>query len=95
MKLGTSALLAKVDIKSVFRLLPIHRAGRHLLAMNWNAEIFVDTCVPFGLRSAPKLFNILADQLEQKGVRPLLYYLDDFLLTCISPPKLSACSNNL
>ena len=94
LKLGTGTLLAKVDVKSAFRLLPVHPADCHLLAMNWNAQIFIDTCL---LRSAPKLFNILADLLswilEQKGVYPLRRYLDDFLL--ISPPKLSACSNNL
>ena len=96
MKLGRGTLLAKVDVKSAFRLLPVHPADRHLLAMNWNAQVFIDTCLPFGLRSAPKLFNILADLLswilEQKGVSPLLHYLDDFL---ISPPKSPACFNNL
>ena len=38
-KLGRGALLAKVDVKSAFRLLPIHLADRHLLAMNWNAQV--------------------------------------------------------
>ena len=97
MKLGRGTLLAKVDIKSAFCLLPVHPADRHLLAMNWNAHIFIDTCLPFRLRSAPKLFNVLADFLswilEQKGTCPLLHYLDDFLL--VAPPKSSACSNNL
>ena len=34
LKLGTGTLLAKVDVKSAFRLLPVHPADRHLLAMN-------------------------------------------------------------
>ena len=97
MKLGRGTLLAKVDIKSAFRLLPVHPADRHFLAMNWNAHVFIDTCLPFGFRSIPKLFNVLADFLswilEQKGTCPLLHYLDDFLL--IASPKSSACSNNL
>ena len=70
-KLGRGALFAKVDIKSAFRLLPVHPADRHLLAMNWNSQIFIDICLPFGLHSAPKLFNVLADFLSwillQKG----------------------------
>ena len=32
-KLGQGSLLAKVDIKSAFRLLPVHPADRHLLQM--------------------------------------------------------------
>ena len=60
-KLGKGTLLTKVDIKSNFRLLPVHPAGRHLLAMNWNTQIFI---IPFGLSSTPKLFNLLADFLS-------------------------------
>jgi len=81
--LGPNSLLAKLDIKSAFCLLPVHPADRHLLEMEWCNSIYLDTCLPFRLRSAPKLFNILADLLEwivtQKGVSDCLHYLDDFL----------------
>ena len=83
LELGTNTLLTKTDIKNAFRLLPVHPADRHLLAMEWRKHIYIDTCLPFGLRSAPKLFNILADLLswivEQRGVSMSLHYLDDFL----------------
>ena len=94
---GPGTLLAKIDIKHAFRLLPVHPADRHVLAMCWNNNIYIDTCLPFGLRSAPKLFNILADLLswivEAKGVAPILHYLDDFLL--LAPPSSDACLSNL
>lgn len=94
---GRGALLAKIDIKSTFRLLPVHPADRHLLSMRWKKQIYVDTCLPFGLRSAPKLFNIMADLLswilEQRMVRPVLHYLDDFLT--IGPQDSPLCANNL
>ena len=63
-QIGQGTLLAKIDIKSAFRLLPVHPADRHLLAMRWDQHIFIDKCLPFDLRSAPKLFNILADLLS-------------------------------
>ena len=90
--------MAKVDIKSVFRLLPIHPADRNLLAMEWGNHIYIDGCLPFfGLRSAPKLFNVLADVLswiaQQKGAPHILHYLDDFLL--IGPPCSPDCKHNL
>ena len=95
--LGPGTLLAKIDIKHAFRLLPVHPADRHILAMRWNNNIYIDTCLPFGLRSAPKLFNILADLLlwivEAKGVSPILHYLDDFLI--LAPPSSDTCLNNL
>ena len=70
-ELGPGTLLAKIDIKSAFHLLLVHLSDHHLLAMQWNKGIYIDTFLQFGLRSAPKLFNILADFpsliLDQKG----------------------------
>ena len=94
---GPNTVLAKVDIKHAFRLLPIHPADRHLLAMEWKDQVYVDTCLPFGLRSAPKLFNILADLLTwittQRGVSFSMHYLDDFLL--LGPSDSPTCQRNL
>jgi len=95
--LGKGTLLAKIDIKSAFRLLPVHPSDRHLLVMEWDRKFYVDACLPFGLRSAPKLFNVLADLLswilKNKQVTPILHYLDDFLL--LGPPESPTCANNL
>ena len=75
-KLGKGTLLTIVDIKSAFCLLPVHPADRHLLAMNWNTQTFIDMCFPFGFHFAPKLFKILAAFLswilEEKGC-PLFF----------------------
>ena len=90
-------MLAKMDIKSAFRLLPVHPADRHLLGMKWRGNIYIDHCIPFGLRSAPKLFNILADLLawvmENAGVTYLIHYLDDYLI--MGPPHSTVCQQNV
>ena len=97
MKLGPSALLAKMAIKNAFWLLPVHPADHHLLAMEWNHGVYIHTCLLFGLRSALKLFNILADLLSSiinhKGGSPTIHYLDDFLM--MGPARSSTCNNNL
>ena len=64
LSLGKGTMMAKIDIKSAFRLLPVHPADRHLLMMNWNNSIYIDLCIPFGLRSAPKLFNVAQNIME-------------------------------
>ena len=96
-QLGQGALLAKIDIKSAFRLLPVHPADRFMLGMRWNEGVYIDTCLPFGLRSSPKLFNILAEFLawiaKQSGVSFLIHYLDDFLT--MGPPSTLTCQHNL
>lgn len=95
--LGKGALLAKVDIESAYRLVPVHPDDRPLLAMQWNGGVFVDAMLPFGLRSAPKIFTAVADGLEwiirQRGVQMLGHYLDDFIL--LGPPSDPACQRDL
>ena len=52
LKLGQGCFLAKIDIDSAFRNVPVHPHDRHLLGMIWNQQLYVDTVLPFGLRSA-------------------------------------------
>ena len=51
----------------------------------WDDQVYIDAALPFGLRSAPKIFNALADALEwivrNHGVQHLWHSLDDFI-TC-------------
>ena len=81
--LGKGASLAKLDIAHAYRNVPIHPEDRPLLGMEWQGRLYIDTVLPFGLRSAPKIFSALADVLEwimlQQGVTYCLHYLDDFL----------------
>ena len=63
-ELGRGTLLVKVDIEATYRLIPVHPDDRPLLAIQWRSTVYVDTQVPFGLRSAPKIFTAVADSLE-------------------------------
>ena len=95
--LGERSLLAKLDLKDAYRIVPVHPDDRPLLGMRWRESLYVDTVLPFGLRSAPKIFSALADGLiwimHLQGVDPSLHYLDDFLL--FGPPASSACAESL
>lgn len=81
--LGRGTELAKIDIKSAYRIVPVHPEDRPLLGMRWQGKIYVDATLPFGLRSAPKIFNALADAaqwiIQEMGARYLWHYLDDFI----------------
>ena len=56
--------MAKIDIRSAYRLIPVHPENRLLLGMQWGAWKYIDCVLPFGLRSAPKIFNSVADALQ-------------------------------
>ena len=81
--LGRGALMSKIDLKNAFRLIPVRKEDWNLLGIYWQGKYYIDTCLPFGLRSSPYLFNQLADALHwilqhSYDVQYLLHYLDDF-----------------
>ena len=82
--LGEYTQLAKFDLESAYRVVPVHPTDRLLLGMRWKEELYVNTALPFGLRSAPKIFNAVADGLQwilgRNRVENCLHYLDDFLI---------------
>ena len=89
--------LAKFDIQSAYRIVPVCPSDRHLLGVVWRGELFVDTALPFGLRSAPIIFTAVADALQfilqEKGVQHIMHYLDDFLV--FGEPSTLHCSKAL
>ena len=54
--LGRGCLLAKLDLKEAYRAVPVHPSDQRLLAVQWEGATYIDKALPFGLRSAPKLF---------------------------------------
>ena len=54
---GAGALLAKVDIQNAYRSVPVHPDDRWLLSTMWENALYIDTALPFGLRSAPKIYR--------------------------------------
>ena len=84
---GRGSLLVKADIQEAYRIIPVHPDDQPLLGVQWNDCTYFDKMLPFGLRSAPKIFSAVADGLQwilvQQGVTHLLRYLDDFIFSLI------------
>ena len=62
-ELGQGCFMSKLDIKSAFRNIPVHPSDWELLGMKWEGLYFFDMVLPFGLRSAPFIF----DQFSSPG----------------------------
>ena len=95
--LGQGTVLAKIDLRNAYRVIPVHSDDHPLLGIVWDKDTFVDTALPFGLQSAPKIFSAFADALawvlHRQGVRWQLHYLDDFLF--LGPPGCPDCASAL
>ena len=80
-----------------YRNVPVYPDDRHLLGMEWEGSIYVDSVLPFGLRSAPKIFSALSDTLEwiflRNQVQYILHYLDDFFTA--GAPLTDQCKRHL
>ncbi|HEY5813549.1 MAG TPA: reverse transcriptase domain-containing protein [Terrimicrobiaceae bacterium] len=81
---GRDCLIVKKDIKDAFRIVPIAAQQRWLFGFEWKGEYYQEACLPFGLATAPVLFNLFAEAFEWM-LKHLLqwsdttHYLDDFI----------------
>ena len=63
-QLGCGCYLAKTDIKSAFRILPVHRDDYMLLGFSWKENFYYDLCVPMGCASSCAIFERFNSALE-------------------------------
>ena len=103
---GQGALMAKLDLESAFSHILVHPQDWELLGSSfWHTDsdgeaqklYYINTVLPFGLRSSPKLFTDFAFAakliMEYDGVSYVNHYLDDYIT--LGPPKSDVCQSNL
>ena len=49
---GAGCFMAKTDVKSAFRIIPIHPNDFALLGMKWQNAYYFDRCLPMGCSSS-------------------------------------------
>ncbi|KAJ8297896.1 hypothetical protein KUTeg_024427 [Tegillarca granosa] len=96
--MGKGALAARLDIKSAFRLLPIHPSDFDLLGYKICGLYFVDKCLPFGCSISCSLFEKFSTFLEweykkRSNCDNLKHYLDDFFLA--GKPNTNQCQQSM
>ncbi|XP_069591473.1 uncharacterized protein [Ranitomeya imitator] len=90
--------MAKSDIESAFRLLPVHPDCHHLLGAKFEDLYYYDTCLPMGCSISCFYFELFSTFLEwvaRKITRltAITHYLDDFLI--VGPAGSDVCSTAL
>lgn len=81
---GPGALMAKLDIESAFRLLPLHMESFRFMGFRVDAMFYVDRCLPMGCAVSCAYFKKFSTFLhwcisKYTGQRGVAHYLDDFL----------------
>ena len=94
---GQGAAMAKSDIKSAFRIIPIHPQHHHLFCFEWNGHFFFDKCLQMGCSVSCQLFEQFSTALQwvaqhKQGIAAMTHMLDDFFFVNKS---VSACKEDL
>lgn len=93
-KPGKNCLLAKTDIASAIRILPVHPDDHELLGIQFNGDFYYDKCLPMGCSISCSIFETFSTALQwiactKFGVPTMLHILDDFLF--LGLPDSSIC----
>ena len=82
--LGKGCFLAKTDVKSAFRIVPVHPNDCELLGFSWDGQFYYDKCLVFGASSSCRIFEQKSSALEwiaitKLGCKAMIHVLDDFI----------------
>ena len=82
--------MAKTDIKSAFRIIPVHPKDHPLLGMKWDSQYFFDRTLSMGCSSSCAIFEAFSSTLEWLSkhlfhASSVVHILDDFLF--IAPTR--------
>ena len=89
---SSQVFMAKVDIESAFRIIPVSPRDRPLLGFQWKGKFFMDAVLPMGVSSACAIFESFSTALEwiarsKLGATALVHVIDDFLFIANSRAK--------
>ena len=71
---------SKLDLSQAYQQVPLDQESRKYVTINTIKGLYQYTRLPFGIASAPSIFQRLMDTLLQ-GIPGIICYLDDILVT--------------
>ena len=73
----------KLDLSSAYQQMPLEEESRKYVTINTHRGLYRYTRLPFGIASAPAIFQKAMDAILQ-GLDHVICYLDDILITGVS-----------
>ena len=79
-KLSNGKLFTRLDMRHAYEQLHLDIESRKFVTINTHRGLFTYTRMPYGVSSAPSIFQRVIDAMFQ-GIPNVLCYLDDILIT--------------
>ena len=73
-------MFSKLDLSSAFQQIPLNEESRKFTTINTNKGLFQYTRLPFGISSAPSIFQRFMDSVLS-GLHGVASYIDDIVVT--------------
>jgi len=77
--LANGKVFSKLDLRHAYQQLEVEKSCQELLTINTHKGLYQYTRLPFGISSAPLIFQAVMDQIL-KGQKNTVCYLDDILI---------------
>ena len=78
--LAGGKVFSKLDLTNAYQQLAVSEESREILTINTHKGLFTYNCLPFGISSAPAVFQRTLEELF-RGQQGVAIYLDDILVT--------------
>ena len=79
-QLGGGKYFTKIDLSQAYQQVPLEESSKKYVVVNTHRGLFRYTRLPFGVSSAPGIFQRVIESLLQ-GIEGVVVYLDDILIT--------------
>ena len=77
--LSGGKIFSKLDLSQAYLQLPVQEESKPYLTINTHQGLCAYNCLPFGVSSAPAIFQKLMDKVLQ-GISGVTCYIDDILI---------------
>ena len=79
-RLSKGQYFSKLDLSQAYQQLPLEEDSKKYVVINTHRGLFRYTRLPFGISSAPGIFQRVIESILQ-GMKGVVVYLDDILIT--------------
>ena len=79
-KLSKGKLFSKLDMRQAYQQIELEEESKKYVVINTQRGLFQYTRLPFGIASAPGIFQRVIENILQ-GIEGVVVYLDDILIT--------------
>ena len=79
-KLGSAKYFSKIDLADAFQQLKLSERSKELLTVNTTIGLLQYERMPYGIKTAPQIFQRVMDEILH-GIEGVVCYIDDILIT--------------